>query len=88
MLRLHRSMFYLGAAVRLQTAKLTKQYHTEYQQYISFVRRNYLKLVFKQDVSLYRKCLLLGGCISPWLLAKLDVIRRRRIAKQSVEKLV
>lgn len=84
MLLLHRSMFYLGAAVRLQAAKLTKRYQTEYQQYISFVRKNYLKLVFKRDVSLYRKCLLLGGCISPWLLAKLDVLRRKCIAGRSV----
>ena len=84
MLTLHRSMFYLGAAVRLRTANLVEKYRKEYKQYVSFVRRNYLKLVFKKEVSLYRKCLLLGGCISPRLLAKLDVLRRKRIVAASV----
>lgn len=84
MLRLHRSMFYLGAAVRLQTARQVAKYRTEYQKYVSFVRQNYFKLVFKKEVSLYRKCMLLGGCISPWILAQLDPIRRKRIAKASV----
>ena len=84
MLRLHRCNFYLGAAVRLQTAGQVSQYQAEYQRYMSFVRKNCLKLIFKKEVSLYRKCLLLCGCISPWLLAKLDVIRRKRIARCSV----
>lgn len=84
MLTLHRSMFYLGAAVRLQTAGQVGKYRTEYKKYLSFVRQNYLKLVFKKEVSLYRKGLLLGGCISPWLLSKLDAIRRKRIVKRSV----
>ncbi len=84
MLRLHRCMFYLGAAVRLQTARQVATYRTEYQKYISFVRQNYLKLVFKKGVSLYRKCLLLCGCISPWGLSKLDILRRKYIEKRSV----
>lgn len=84
MLLLHRSMFYLGAAVRLQTAKLVSQYQEEYNRYLSFVRKNYMNLVFKKEVSLYRKCLLLVGCISPQLIATLDTIRRKIIAKRSV----
>lgn len=82
---LHRSMFCMGTAVRLRAAKLHQTYATQYKECVSFVRRNYFNLVFKKEVSPYCKCLLLGGGISPWLLAKLDVIRRKRIAKRSVK---
>lgn len=85
MLVLHRSMFCMSTAVRIRAKGLTKMYAQQYNESLSYVRHNYLKLVFKKEVSLYRKCLLLGGCISPWLLAKLDVIRRKHIVKRSVK---
>lgn len=84
MLILHRSMFFIGAAVRIKAANMTEQYKDYYKKCMAYVRGNYLKLAFKKNVSLYRKLLLLCGCISPWLLAKLDVIRRNRIYKKSV----
>lgn len=84
MLTLHRSLFYLSTAIRIRTAKQLKDYLKEYKQCMVYVRKNYFKLVFKKEVSLYRKCMLLAGCISPWLLSKLDVIRRKRITEKSV----
>lgn len=84
MLLLHRSMFYLAAAVRIITAGQLKIYAQKYKEYISYVRRNYSKLLFNREVSLYRKCLLGAGCVSPWLLSKLDIIRRKRIVANSI----
>ncbi len=84
MLILHRSLFYLSTAVRIRTAGQLTVYRSEYQQCMSYVRKNYLKLLFNPKVSIYRKCMLLVGCINPWFLVKLDVIRRKRIVAQSV----
>ena len=84
MLTLHRSIFFLGAAVRLEAAGEKQAYRAYYKKCMSYVRKNYFKLLFKSEVSLYRKTMLLAGCVSPWLLAKLDVLRRKRIEQQSV----
>ena len=85
MLTLHRSMFFIGAAVRIKAAGFEEKYKDYYKKCMAYVRDNYFKLAFKKEVPLYRKLLLLCGALNPWLLCKLDILRRRRIAQQSVE---
>lgn len=85
MLKLHLSMFYLGAAVRIRAHSLKKRYRKDYRRWMKCVRKSYLSLLLSGEVSIYRKALLLGGCISPWLLMKMDAVRREKIAANSVE---
>ena len=82
---LHMSMFSLGATTKICINKCKKQYKEDYKHWISYLRGNIIYLLKSKYVSRYRKTLLLGGCISPRILAKLDLIRRNRIANVSVE---
>ncbi len=84
MLRLHLSVFCLGALVRVKTNNLKKVYLNDYKRWKSFVRRSSFKLLFKK-IPLYRKLLLLGGGFFPSIVAKLDVKRRQKISNNSVE---
>lgn len=84
MLNLHLCMFRLGAVVKIKSNKLEKEYSTDYKRWKSYMRKNAFKLFFNKEVSIYRKLLLFGGCVSPWLMMKLDIIRRRRISNNSV----
>ncbi len=80
---LHMSVFYLGAMVNLKRHKLIHQYNEEYNAWRSFIFKNYPTLFFSKEVSLYRKALLLGGMLSPWFVGKLDILRRKRIKRNS-----
>lgn len=85
MLILHKSIFCLGALTRISGNKVKKMYRFDYNRWLAYVRKNYFKLFFSKDVSVYRKSLLLGGCLSPWLMARLDALRRKKISDNSVE---
>lgn len=85
MFNLHMCMFSLGAVVRIQTASSKKQYVNDYERWRSYIRQNTIKLLFKREVTLYRKLMLLGGCVSPWLMSKLDIWRRNSIFTNSVD---
>lgn len=81
---LHMCTFYLGAIVRMKALKLTQAYHTEYKEWSKFLKKNTPALISKKNISLYRKCMLIVGCVSPGLLAQMDKKRRKNIAQNSV----
>lgn len=85
MLMLHRSNFYIGAVVKIVEHKKNKDFQKEYRQWLKYVRSHWITLAKRKDVSSYRKLLLLCGCISPQLLARFDLIRRKRIVERSVD---
>lgn len=84
MLLLHRSMYYIGAIVKLEENKKTGEYRTEYDRWLSFIRKHIGEIISYKDVPMYRKLLLTGGCISPKLMTRLNVWRKERIARNSV----
>lgn len=81
----HMSMFYLGAIVKVKANHLESTYFTDYHRWKSYIRRNYLKLAFVNYIPIYRRLMLFGGCISPWLMTKLDQKRRKYIYNHSVK---
>lgn len=85
MLFLHRSIFALGALVRLLAHKVKSQYKDDYKRWKRFVNRSARILLFKKGISVYRKLLLLGGSICPRVLMYMDIIRRKRIVDGSIE---
>ncbi|TCI49906.1 glycosyltransferase family 2 protein [Exiguobacterium sp. SH5S13] len=84
MLNLHLSVYSLGALVKVKSNGLEREYSKDYKRWKSYIRYNFLKFLFNKEVSLYRKLLLFGGCVSPTIMMKLDVIRRRKIQNKSV----
>lgn len=84
MLDLHLSMFRLGAIVRMKSNGLEKEYLEDYKRWRSCIMRSLPKMIFNSEISNYRKLLLCGGCLSPWIIMKLDYIRRSRISRNSV----
>lgn len=86
MYHLHMALFSLGAVTKIKANKKEKEYRKEYLHWKQLLRDYTGMILFKKDVSSYRKAMLIGGCISPWLLTKLDQIRRKKIAANSVEK--
>lgn len=85
MLVLHKSLFALGALTRIHANDLKKEYKADYKHWLELMRSNLGKVLFSKYISLYRKTMILGGCISPWLMMKLDKIRRKQITENSVE---
>lgn len=85
MLKLHICLFSLGALVKIKAHGLEKEYLKDYKRWKSYIRYNTLKFIFNKEISVYRKCMLLGGCLSPWIMMKLDTIRRKYISDNSVE---
>ena len=85
MITLHFSLFYLGAIVKIKANYLEKKNKHDYIRWKSYLRRNTLQLLIKKEVSFYRKIMLVGGCLSPWTMMRLDTSRRRHISKNSVE---
>lgn len=84
MLLLHRAMYNIGAITKLINNKVKAQYISDYKRWMKFNRANIVRILRSKRISMYRKCLLLGGCLSPSLMARLDVWRRKRIAVDSV----
>ena len=85
MYHLHMALFSLGAVTKIKANKKEKEYKKEYLHWKKSLRVYTGKILAKKEVSVYRKVMLLGGCISPWMLMKLDQIRRKNIAANSVE---
>ncbi|MEK6518581.1 glycosyltransferase family 2 protein [Bacillus thuringiensis] len=82
---LHLCLFYLGAIVKIKNHHLEKKYQQDYKRWSSYLRYNTFKLMTKREISLYRKMMLVGGGVSPWMMMKLDNYRRRHISENSVE---
>lgn len=85
MLILHRSMYSIGAITKLIQNHVVSDYRTDYRRWLKYIRSNILKILLSNEVSMYRKGLLLGGCISPSVMEKLNEVRRRRIFSASVD---
>lgn len=85
MMLLHRAMYNVGAIVKIINNNKKGEYKEGYTRWMSFNRKNIIKIVKSRYISLYHKGLLLGGCVSPRLMAFLDTVRRKRIAANSVE---
>lgn len=85
MMMLHKSMFCLGAVSQTYAQKLQKEHKDDCDHWLNIIR-SYLPYILKsKQVSLYRKLLILGGFLFPGILCKLDMRRRKQIAKNSVE---
>lgn len=84
MLLLHKCNFSAGAIVRIRATGVKDAYYEDYKYWKNYLCANTLKLMLEKKVSIYRKLLLLCGCISPALLTELDILRRKQIVKNSV----
>ena len=84
MWKLHRALFCMGAIVRIESFDKKKEYIEDYKEWLDYIRKETPMLLMKKQVPFYRKCLLLGTCISPKLMALLDIKRRKDIANKSV----
>lgn len=84
MLNLHMCLFYLGAISKIKVNGVEKEYKETCKKWLSYIRKNTFKLLPSKNVSVYRKLMLIMACISPSVLAKLDVLRRKIIEANSV----
>ncbi len=84
MLLLHKSLFALGTLTRIIANKATRLYISDYKNSLKFIRCNLFKVLFSNNISFYRKLMILGGCISPHIMFHLDKIRRIKISEESV----
>ena len=85
MFNYHLCLYSLGALVKIKFNHVEKKYSEDYKRWLSYIRYNSLKFLSFGEISIYRKLLLIGGCISPWLMMKLDTVRRRHIFANSVD---
>lgn len=81
---LHKSLFSLGAMVQIIGNGVKKKYQDDYLRYKRYLRNNLNTVLKSKYISVYRKCLILSGTLFPWLISKMDVRRRKKIAKESV----
>lgn len=82
---LHKATYCLGAMSKIINAGKTAQYKIEYKKWKNFLLSNIFRLIFMRRVSLYRKTMLFVGLLFPHFIAKLDLRRRSKITKSSVE---
>jgi glycosyltransferase involved in cell wall biosynthesis len=84
MFDLHLALFSLGAIVKIKANNFEIDYKEDYIYWKNLLQKNFFKLLYNREISVYRKLMLLTGCISPWLIVKLDKYRRKQISKNSV----
>lgn len=84
MLEWHKCQFSMGAVVRMKECGKAADHRAYYDASLSNVRKHTWKLLFRKRLSLYKRLLLAGCCVSPSLMACLDRWRRRKIALRSV----
>ena len=85
MLNYHLCLYRLGAVVKIKSNRVEKEYLEDYKNWLSYIRHNFYKFILFEELSTYRKLLLIGGAISPWVMMKLDTVRRRRIFVNSID---
>ncbi|HIF9507235.1 TPA: glycosyltransferase family 2 protein [Photobacterium damselae] len=85
MFKYHLSLFRLAALVKIKSNKLEKKYIDDYNIWLRYVRGNALKFILNNQLSLYRKTLIIAGSISPSTIAILDRVRCKRIINNSVD---
>lgn len=84
MLNWHKCQFRMGTVVRIKSARKTDIFHDYYCESLRYVREHTWECMGIKNISLYKKALLLGCCISPTVMAHLDIWRRKRIVQRSV----
>lgn len=82
---LHMGLFSMGAVVRIKQNNKEDEFAKECLYWRKAVKYYTRKILFKKEISIYRKFMLMGGCISPWIMMKLDQKRRYRISNNSIE---
>lgn len=85
MLGWHKCQFKMGTIIRIISANKTKEYQEYYNEALHYVRYNFNKYLFVKGISLYKKSLLLGCAMCPFIMAKLDQYRRVSISKSSFD---
>lgn len=85
MMALHKSVFCLGALSQTYAHKLQKKYKNDCRHWKGVIIDNLPILLWSNKISLYRKLLLSIGILFPSIICKLDLWRRKRIAKKSVK---
>lgn len=84
MLALHKSMFCVGALSQTYAHNLQGKFRANCEHWKSVIRRNLPCVIYSRKISLYRKILIISGYLFPRIICKLDMYRRKKIAKQSV----
>ena len=84
MMILHKSLFCLGALSQAYAHNMQKEYLNDCKHWRSVIKNNLSDLLISNDISLYRKLLLVSGYLFPSIVSKLDMWRRNRISKKSV----
>ena len=84
MLMHHKCNYCVGAIVRMRSNRCVKEYKDDYTIWKQYLHKHTRRLLFKRNISLYRKMLFLSGCLFPQLLVYMDNYRRKCIAKNSV----
>lgn len=84
MYELHMALFSLGALVRIKGNKKDGNLDNDYKHWKKTLEIYTRKIVFKKEVSIYRKLMVICGYISPWIMLKLDSARRKKIVKNSI----
>ena len=85
MMGLHKSVFCLGALSQTYAHHLQRQHKDDCAHWREVIKRHLPMLIRSQKVSLYRKAMLVGGLLFPGIISRLDMWRRKRIAKNSVK---
>lgn len=85
MWNLHMCLFSLGAITRMKSNHIDKVYKDDYVHWKEYIKTNIITVLKRKDISKYRKIMLLVGLAFPGLIAKIDVIRRKKISTISVE---
>ena len=84
MLGWQRCQFKMGTVVRIKSANVVSEHKEYYNECLSYVRRHFWESLPLKGVSLYKKGLLVGTAMCPYIMAKLDIWRRKHIQRNSV----
>ena len=84
MMLLHQCMYYAGATSRLRNSNEYMDNTIIYKRWLTYNRKHIISIILNEYIPIYRKTLLVFNCISPLVLGKLDIIRRKRIVNNSI----
>lgn len=85
MYQIHMSTFYLNAVTQMIENKKINKYVDDYKSWNKNIRSSLGFILKSKYISIYRKCMILVGAISPHLVAIINKRRRKRIINQSVD---
>jgi glycosyltransferase involved in cell wall biosynthesis len=85
MLTLHSCLFSVQALNTLIARCLKKQFSNDYKRWKMQVKHDVPRLIVSQGISTYTKLKLLCAWVSPWLMMKLSITKRKYAFKKSVK---